>query len=155
MIETFRRAHEHQGAAIVEIYQNCNVFNDGAFDGIIKRDARAEMMIDLVHGEPITFGADNQRGVVMDRGGARIAEIADVGMDAVAIHDENAPSAAAFALAQLASDRMSPTPFGVFRSVTEPEYAQAVSAQLAAANEQQGAGDLAALLRSGATWEVE
>ena len=65
MMETFRAAHDHRGASFVEIYQNCNVFNDGQFNDITKKQARDEMMIDLVHGEPIRFGADRQRGVVM------------------------------------------------------------------------------------------
>ena len=156
MINAFQRAHEHNGAALVEIYQNCNVFNDGAFDAITKRAARDEMMIDLVQGEPILFGAEQQRGVVMDNGIARVADVADVGMDAVLVHDEaESNPSIAFALSQLANDRVSPTPFGVFRDVDAPEYAEAVGGQLVAANEQNGPGDLSALLRSGATWEVE
>ena len=155
MMDVFRRAHEHKGAAFVEIYQNCNVFNDGAFASIVKRDARAEMMINLVHGEPILFGAERQRGVVFEHGVARIAEVADVGESAIAIHDEHHPNpTVAFALSQLANDRESPTPFGVFRDVQTPEYSEAVTNQLLAANERQGPGDLATLLRSGATWEV-
>src|SRR5438309_5900979 len=65
MMETFRRAHEHEGAAFVEVYQNCNVFNDGAFETITTKDARAEMLIELEHGQPIRFGAERQRGVVL------------------------------------------------------------------------------------------
>ncbi len=72
MIETFRRAHEHRGASIVEIYQNCNVFNDGAFDAITKRSNRSAKMIDLVDGQPIRFGEDNELGVVIDADGARV-----------------------------------------------------------------------------------
>ncbi|HEY4376813.1 MAG TPA: 2-oxoacid:ferredoxin oxidoreductase subunit beta, partial [Acidimicrobiales bacterium] len=66
MIETFRRAREHKGAALVEIYQNCNVFNDGAFETITKRANRDDMLIPLVHGEPIRFGADKEKGVMVD-----------------------------------------------------------------------------------------
>jgi len=58
MIEMFRRAHEHRGAAFVEVYQNCNVFNDGAFEGVTAKEARAEMLIELKDGEPIRFGAE-------------------------------------------------------------------------------------------------
>src|SRR6201984_1709723 len=65
MIEVFRRAYEHRGGAFVEVYQNCNVFNDGAFDAILNKDARPEMLIDLRHGEPIRFGADREMGIVM------------------------------------------------------------------------------------------
>src|SRR3979490_385604 len=60
MLETFRRAHDHHGAAFVEIYQNCNVFNDGAFETITSKEHRADMLIPLQHGQPIRFGADNE-----------------------------------------------------------------------------------------------
>ncbi len=84
MMETFKRAHDHPGAAFVEIYQNCNVFNDGAFEGITARDNRAEMLIPLEHGEPIRFGADLQHGVVMGSDGKlRVVDVADVGADAL------------------------------------------------------------------------
>ena len=67
MMDVLRRAHEHEGAAFVEIYQNCNVFNDGAFETITAKDLRADMLIDLKHGEPIRFGADMERGVDAER----------------------------------------------------------------------------------------
>ena len=157
MIETFRAAHEHHGAAFVEIYQNCNVFNDGQFNDITKRSVRDEMMIDLVHGEPILFGAERQRGVMMGSDGfLRIVEVADVGLDAILTHDRHHrfPSLA-FALARLNTDDRSPTTFGVFRDVDRPEYASGVASQLAAASESKGPGDLSALLRSLGTWVVD
>jgi 2-oxoglutarate ferredoxin oxidoreductase subunit beta len=156
MMETFRAAHDHRGASFVEIYQNCNVFNDGQFDGVTKRNVREEMMIDLVHGQPIRFGVDGQRGVIMKSDGQLgIVEVAEVGEDRLLVHDaaRHDPSLA-FALARLSYDDHSPTPFGVFRSVERTEYASAVSAQVAAASERSGPGDLAALLRSNGTWTV-
>jgi 2-oxoglutarate ferredoxin oxidoreductase subunit beta len=155
MIEVFRRAHEHNGASLVEIYQNCNVFNDGAYGSITKRDARSEMMINLVQGEPIRFGAENQRGVVMRDGQAVVVDVADVDESELMVHNEANPNATpAFALSHLASDNHSPTPFGVFRAVAGAEYGEAVNHQLLQANEQRGPGDLKDLLRSGATWTV-
>ena len=70
MMETFRRAHQHKGASFVEIYQNCNVFNDGAFDQITGKDNRADMLIPLSHGEPIRFGAEGEHGVVLHPDGS-------------------------------------------------------------------------------------
>jgi len=155
MMDTIKRAHDHQGASIVEIYQNCNVFNDGAFGQITAKSARDEMLIDLRHGEPILFGADRQRGVVLDGGGVRLAEVADVGMDAVLVHDETRPDPSiAFMLSRIATGPHEPTPVGVFRAVGRDEYGSRVNQQLAAAQEQRGPGDLHDLLRSGATWEV-
>ena len=155
MIEIFRRAHAHKGASFVEIYQNCNVFNDGAYDPILKRANRPDMMIDLVDGEPIRFGADNEKGVTTAGGSARVVDVAEVGDDAIAVHDEAAADpSVAFAISQLAHDNHSPTPFGVLRDVSRGEYADAVNSQLLTANDRSGPGDLAALLRSGATWSV-
>lgn len=157
MMETFRAAHAHNGASFVEIYQNCNVFNDGQFDGVTKRTARTEMMIDLVHGQPIRFGADGHRGVVMNPDGRlEIVEVADVGEDRLLVHDAHREDPSlAFALARLSSDDVSPTPFGVFRAVERTEYAGAVSAQVAAASDRHGPGSLGDLLRSNGTWTVD
>ena len=71
MQATFRRAHEHRGASFVEVFQNCNVFNDGTFEELTTRDRRADMLISLADGEPIRFGADLERGVVQRSDGAR------------------------------------------------------------------------------------
>ncbi len=155
MQEMFRRAHEHKGSAIVEVYQNCNVFNDGAFNAITKRDARAQMLIELTHGEPVVFGEDRERGVQMIDGVATIVDVADVGLEVIHVHDEQAPDpAVAFALSRLADDRESPTPIGVFRSVQREEYGDAVDAQIDRAVEAKGPGDLHTLLRTLPTWEI-
>jgi 2-oxoglutarate ferredoxin oxidoreductase subunit beta len=132
------------------------VFNDGQFDDVTKRSVRDEMMIDLVHGQPIRFGVDGHRGVVMGSDGQlRLVEVADVGEDALLVHDAYRPEPSlAFALARLSSDDHSPTPFGIFRQFERQEYAGAVSAQLAAASERKGPGNLSDLLRSNGTWHV-
>ncbi|NQY55535.1 MAG: 2-oxoacid:ferredoxin oxidoreductase subunit beta [Ilumatobacteraceae bacterium] len=156
MIETFRAAHAHNGASFVEIYQNCNVFNDGQFADVTKKNVRDEMLIDLVDGEPIVFGGERQRGVVMGSDGQlRLVDLADVSLEDVLVHDasRNDPSLA-FALARLSTDDHSPTPFGVFRDVEGPEYATAVADQVLDASERRGPGDIEALLRSNGTWTV-
>jgi len=154
MQDMFRRAHAHRGAALVEVYQNCNVFNDGAFNALTKRDVRDAMLIDLKHGEPVCFGDDNERGVIVADHGAEIVEVADVGLDRIHVHDETADRGVAFALSRLAEDRESPTPIGVFQAIDRQEYGDSVSAQLAAAQEAAGPGDLDALLNSLPTWDV-
>ena len=157
MQETFRAAHAHQGASFVEIYQNCNVFNDGQFNDITKKNSREEMMIDLVHGEPITFGVDRSRGVMQGSDGfLKLVDVADVGLDNILVHDAHAerPSLA-FALARLNDDDHSPTPFGVFREVDRTEYAQAVSDQVVESSNAKGPGDLRDLLASNGTWTVD
>ena len=157
MMATFRAAHDHQGAAFVEIYQNCNVFNDGQYNDITKRSVREEMMIDLVHGEPILFGADNHRGVMMgDDGYLRLVEVSEVGIERILVHDaHNRFPSLAFALARLNTDDHSPTPFGVFRDVERPEYRTQVQQQLDHELERKGPGNIADLLRSNGTWTVD
>jgi len=156
MQETFRRAHEHKGAAFVEIFQNCNVFNDGAFELITKRDARGKMLIQLRDGEPITFGEDQERGVMMNAAGVvEIVEVADVGIERLLVHNEKNPDpSVAFALSRLANSPTMPTPVGVFRAVERPEYSEMANEQVTRSESESGPGDLAALLRSNPTWEV-
>ena len=156
MTETFRRAHAHRGSSFVEVYQNCNVFNDGAFAAVTAREARPNMLIDLKHGEPIRFGADGQHGVLLNaRGETEIVDVADVGEDRLLVHDEHRDDPSlAFALSRLADTPTVPTPVGVFRDVERPIYEGEVQRQLVGAQEQRGPGDLEALIGSGATWEV-
>ncbi|MDA8366124.1 MAG: 2-oxoacid:ferredoxin oxidoreductase subunit beta [Actinomycetota bacterium] len=157
MMETFRRAHEHRGASFVEIYQNCNVFNDAAFEGITGKDHRAEMLIPLEHGQPIRFGADGEHGVVLRSDGTvHIVDVAEVGEDQILVHDAHRDNPGlAFQLSRLSRGPFEPTPIGVFRDVERPEYGTQMSDQMAAAEARRGGkGDLAALLRSGSTWTV-
>ncbi len=156
MTETFRRAHAHQGSSFVEVYQNCNVFNDGAFAAVTAKEARPNMLIDLKHGEPIRFGAEGQHGVVLNaRGETEVVDVADVGEDRLLVHDEHRDDPSlAFALSRLADTPTVPTPVGVFRDVERPIYEGEVQRQLVGAQEQRGPGDLEALIGSGATWEV-
>jgi 2-oxoglutarate ferredoxin oxidoreductase subunit beta len=157
MMEVFRRAHDHKGASFVEVYQNCNVFNDGAFEQVTGKAQREEMLIELRHGEPIRFGAEGHMGVVMEsQGSLRLVEVADVGEEALLVHDEQREDPGlAFALSRLSRGPYEPTPVGVFRSVERHDYGSLVDAQLLEAQSRKGPGDLEALLRSGTTWTVD
>ena len=153
--EMLQAAYEHDGAALIEIYQNCNVFNDKAFVQLTGRQERDANRINLVPGQPIRFGADNERGVVLDATGARVVAVADVGEAAIHVHDptQSDPSAA-FALSRLSHGPYGPTPIGIFRSVNRPAYDGLVQQQLAEAQAKRGPGELGELLRSGGTWMV-
>jgi 2-oxoglutarate ferredoxin oxidoreductase subunit beta len=157
MTEAFRRAHEHEGSAFVEVYQNCNVFNDGAFEGITAKETRADMLIELRHGEPVRFGADNERGVILNEfGECEIVNVADVGEDKLLVHDETRQDPAlAFALSRLSFAPTMPTPIGVFRAVNRPTYEAEVQRQVMNAVERQGPGDLKKLIATGATWTID
>ena len=153
--ETLRAAAQHKGASLVEIYQNCNVFNDGAFDAVRVKGQRELNQIRLEHGEPIRFGAEGERGVVRGPGGLELADVAEVGEDALLVHDAHRrdPSLA-FELAHLAERPTGPTPVGVFRDIERPVYGEQFAAELAENRAQVGMDDLRELLHSGDTWTV-
>ncbi len=155
MMETIRRAYLHQGAALVEIYQNCNVYNDGAFDLITSKDARPKMLIQLTHGEPIRFGPEGEWGwLTAEDGSARVVEVSEVREDRLVVHDERREDPSlAFALSRLALGPTAPTPVGVFRAAERPrlrEHGQ--SASWRRPPRIEGREIWPALLRSGSTW---
>ncbi len=156
LTETLRQAAAHRGSAFVEIYQNCPVFNDHAFDALTDKETKTLNQIRLEHGSPIAFGPDRERGVVQRPDGRlEVVQVADVGVDGLLVHDAHRhdPSLA-FALAHLAERPTGPTPIGIFRAVERPVYGEAMDEQLALAREKLGAGDLDALLHAGDTWVV-
>src|SRR5213080_3602841 len=152
--DVLRAAAAHKGAALIEIYQNCNVFNDGAFDAVRERSRREENQIRLEHGQPIRFGKEARNGVVRRADGhLELAEAPDE--DELVVHDAHAENPSlAFALAQLAPAPTGPTPIGVFRAVDRPVYAETLMAERTAAREKVSDEDLERLLRSGSTWTV-
>ncbi|CAB4872596.1 unannotated protein [freshwater metagenome] len=156
MQETFRRAHEHKGSSLVEVYQNCNVFNDGTFEGITSKENRGSMLINLKHGAPVIFGGEQEFGVFRNADGSVFTDrISDSNRSAIITHDENVEDpAAAFAIARLTHSNREPTPMGVFRDVNRTEFGAATTAQIASAQALKGTGDLASLLRSNGSWTI-
>jgi 2-oxoglutarate/2-oxoacid ferredoxin oxidoreductase subunit beta len=156
LTEVLRKAAAHRGTAFVEVYQNCNIFNDGAFDELKDADTRADHQIRLEHGQPIRFGADGEKGVKLTgEGRVEIVDVAEVGEDALLVHDEHRKEPSlAFMLSRLAHSTHKPTPIGVFRDVDRPVYDELMAEQLEAATAKQGRGDLAKLLHGGDTWQL-
>jgi 2-oxoglutarate/2-oxoacid ferredoxin oxidoreductase subunit beta len=153
LTEVLRRAARHKGAAFVEILQNCNIYNDGAFDAVREDQPNR---IYLEHGKPIRFGSDAERGVVRRvDGSCEVVEVDDVGEETLLVHDEHSPEPSlAFALSRLTLQTVGTTPVGVFRDVESPVYDELMAAQLETAREKSGPGDLAALLHAGDTWSI-
>ncbi|MBJ6613720.1 2-oxoacid:ferredoxin oxidoreductase subunit beta [Streptomyces sp. I4(2020)] len=158
LTEVLRQAADHPGTALVEIYQNCNIFNDGAFEVLKDRRQAEEAVIRLEHGQPIRFGADNGKGVVRDpaTGDLKAVTVTPGNEADILVHDaHNASPTTAFALSRLADpDTLHHTPIGVFRSVDRPVYDTLMADQLDTAVDQHGKGDLAALLTGNDTWTV-
>jgi 2-oxoglutarate ferredoxin oxidoreductase subunit beta len=154
LTEVLRQAAAHPGAAFVEIYQNCNVFNDGAFDLLRDKPQGVHNQIRLVHGEPIVFDDGTRCVRVGENGRLEIASVADSDPASIVVHDVHGRPSLAFALAHLSMGPTEPTCIGVFREVQKPTYGEAVHGQLEQAKERHGQGDLAALLNGGDTWTV-
>ena len=148
--------YEHHGAALLEIYQNCNVFNDKAFIQLTGKEERDENRINLEPGQPIVFGPDNEYGIIINLEGAQVVRVADVGIDAIKVHDPADPNPGiAFALSRISHGPYGPTPIGIFRQVERASYGDGVRQQLVDAQARRGPGDLAKLIASGGTWTVE
>jgi 2-oxoglutarate ferredoxin oxidoreductase subunit beta len=156
LTSVLRAAAEHEGTALVEIYQNCNIFNDGAFELLKDRDSAQEWAIRLEHGQPITFGADSSRGVVRSADGTlRVAEVAEVGRENLVVHDAYTDDPAyAFSLSRLSSQDLRYTPLGVFRSVSRPTYDEQLRTQISTA-QASGGSDLQKLLTGSDSWTVD
>jgi 2-oxoglutarate/2-oxoacid ferredoxin oxidoreductase subunit beta len=160
-----RQAAQHRGAALVEIYQNCPIYNDGAFDVLKDHEHGQARMIELEQGKPIRFGPPGEDGLGThgvlrgENGLLRVAEVAEVGADAVLRHDAQAvdPSLQ-FALSRLDDSEMLHVPMGVFRNVDRPTYDDLVRGQVdaavTAAGGPAGDDDLATLLTGPDTWTV-
>ncbi|OEU85192.1 2-oxoacid:ferredoxin oxidoreductase subunit beta [Streptomyces abyssalis] len=163
LTSTLQAAADHHGTALVEIYQNCNIFNDGAFEVLKDKQQAQEAVIRVEHGEQIRFGAPGEdglgsKGVVRDpaTGDLRVVDVAEEGTDALVVHDAHADSpTTAFALSRLADpETLHRTPIGVLRDVRRPVYDTDMNTQLEAAVENHGKGDLGALLAGNDTWTV-
>jgi 2-oxoglutarate/2-oxoacid ferredoxin oxidoreductase subunit beta len=147
LTDVLRAAAAHKGAAIIEILQNCNIYNDGAFDSVREHK---ENRLYLRAGQPVVWG---DKGVRIGADGS--AEIVPADSEGLLVHDPgHVEPSVAFALSRLTWDTVGAVPMGVFRDVERPVYDEGVAEQIRAAKEKQGEGDLAALLASGDTWTI-
>ncbi len=162
-------AAAHRGTSLVEIYQNCPIFNDGAFDAIKNNDTKADAIIPLVHGAPIRFGtptdSGGSKGLVRDTetGGVKVVSVGpqadQVREDQILVHDAHSPDPTmAFAISRLTdSGYLNQSPIGIFRQVERPTYDDQARAQISAAQDAAPGGAserLAALINGGDTWTV-
>ena len=155
MTEVLRQAAAHKGAAFVEIYQNCNIFNDGAFDLLRDKAQAPHNQIRLVHGEPVIFDEGHKCVRVGANGRLEIAAVADTDPSSVVVHDVHGRPSLAFAMAHLSAGPTEPTCIGIFREVERSTYGEAVHEQIRASIERSGPGRLEDLLTMGDTWTVD
>jgi 2-oxoglutarate ferredoxin oxidoreductase subunit beta len=153
LTSVLRAAAAHPGTAFVEIFQNCNIFNDGAFDALKDRAKRDDHTLKLAHGQPLVFGADLDKGIRRSASGS--LEVCSATDPDVLVHDANADDPTlAFALSRLTGESAGVTPIGVFRDVDVPTYDEKMATQIDDAKARQGDGDLMALIAGNETWKI-
>jgi 2-oxoglutarate/2-oxoacid ferredoxin oxidoreductase subunit beta len=152
--EVLKAAAKHEGAAFVEIMQNCNIFNDGAWNHLLEKDVRDERLVDLQPGKPVRFGANLEKGVRLKGLDLEVFDVTpETEKDLVVWDPTVANPAIAFMIAHFVEGKQ-PTPIGVFRDVKAPVFDRALNDQIAQARAKRGEGDLDALLDSGDVWDV-
>lgn len=156
--EMIRRAHGHPGTSLLEVYQNCNVFNDGAFATFTERATKSDSVLVVEHGKPLLFGAEKRKGIRIDDYKPIVVDLDESGLSEsdLWIHDETDLSKANL-LARFFDDPREgglPRPFGVFYAVERPCLENLVHTQLNHAVERSGPGDMDKILRGDATWEI-
>ncbi|HEY8666947.1 MAG TPA: 2-oxoacid:ferredoxin oxidoreductase subunit beta [Tepidisphaeraceae bacterium] len=148
------RAAKHKGTAFVEIYQNCNIFNDGAFDYATDKGTKSDTTIYLEHGKPLVFGKEQEKGIRLHGLNPEVVSLKDVSRDDLLIHDERAPEPSlAFLLSRMRYPDF-PEPLGIFRDIEQERYGEMVHAQVEEAIKTRGPGDLQKLLKGTETWTV-
>ncbi len=150
------RAAEHRGTSFIEIYQNCVVFNDGAFDYATDRNIRSDALLELEHGKPMVFGKDKNKGIRLRGMDPEVVTLGEGASETdLLVHDEAAaePSLAYF-LTRMHYPAF-PEPIGVFRCVDRPRYDEMLNEQVHQAIEKQGPGSLQKLFTSSETWTVK
>jgi len=154
--ETLTAAARHRGAAFVEIYQNCNIFNDGAFEYMTPKTLRDDNQIALEHGQPLVFGKDHDKGIRLRGLEPEVVRLSDPGVrrEDLLVHDARAANPSlAFVLSRMTPPAF-PTPIGIFRQVEVPTFDAGMNQQLADVKASKGEGKLESLIHAGDTWTV-
>ncbi len=154
--QTLKRAAEHRGTAFVEVYQNCNIFNDGAWKYATDRQVKSDNVIELEHGKPLIFGKNRDKGIRLNGLDPEVVELGKgITEDDLLFHDERAPEPSlAYLLSRLRNEDGFPEPIGVFRAVDKPKYDDELNKQIDDVRSASGEGDLEELFNSGDTWTV-
>ncbi len=153
----FKRAHEHHGTSFVEIYQNCNVFNDGAFEIFTEKSSKKEETLFIEHGKPLIFGQNQEKGVKLDGFKPVIVNVSETSANDLWIHDERDEMKATL-LTRFFDDPKKeghlPRPFGIFYVEDRTAYEDAMTAQIDETKKSRGEGDVDALLKGRSTWTI-
>ena len=151
-----KRAAEHKGTSFVEIYQNCNVFNDGAFFAFTEKETKSDTVVFLEHGKPLVFGKDGDKGIKLDGFSPVVVSLTDGShtVNDLLVHNET-DSTLAFILANMTYNPDLPRPVGIFLAIDRPRYEVEMEKQIDSAISKRGRGSLEKLLNSGDTWVIQ
>lgn len=153
LVSMLKRASEHKGTSVLEVYQNCNVFNDGIWDYAKDKKNKLDSTVELEHGKPLVY-SQGTKGIRLNGFSPEVVDLENVAQDDLLFHDEKAESnQLAFLLSRMRHPEF-PEPIGVFRAIDRPTYDDSINAQVADARSEKGEGDLAKLFTSGDTWTV-
>lgn len=155
--EMIKRAAEHKGTAFIEIFQNCNIFNDGAFSLLTDKATKEDHILYLEQDKPMVFGKEKNKGIKLEGLDPVVVDLNDGkhSVNDILVHDEfDKSQARTFMLAHLTDSPEMPTPIGVFHQIKKPTYNDGVDEQIKKVTEKKGKGDLEKVLFSGNTWEV-
>lgn len=155
MQATLKRAAEHKGTSFVEVYQNCNVFNDGAFFRFTEKETKDESVVFLEHGKPLVFGKEREKGVRLNGFTPEVVSLKDGKWSAndLLVHNEK-DTTLSFILADMTYKPNLPRPVGIFLAIQRPTYEAEMARQISFAKEKRGEGDMTKLLNSGETWVI-
>jgi 2-oxoglutarate/2-oxoacid ferredoxin oxidoreductase subunit beta len=155
MNDLFKRAQQHKGVAFVEIYTNCIIYNNKAFDEYTSKDTRKDRTVNLEHGQPLVFGNNYDKGIKLDGFKPTVVSLSngDYSTSDLLVHDEK-DSTLALILARMADNPELPRPMGVFQSEERPSYDEKVEWQINNEIEKKGEGDVEMLLRGEEYWQV-
>tara|TARA_A100001011_G_scaffold103101_2_gene108856 strand:+ start:8010 stop:9023 length:1014 start_codon:yes stop_codon:yes gene_type:complete len=150
----YKESHEHKGSSFIEVYQNCNIFNDGAFSVLTDRDTKLDNVIYLNHGEPMKFGfKDNPKGIILDGFKLKVVSLDNCSENDLLVHDKFDKNLAML-ICEMTYDESLPTPFGVFYVESKPTYDEMFSKQIDGQVESKGKGKLKDLIYTNDTWVI-
>jgi 2-oxoglutarate/2-oxoacid ferredoxin oxidoreductase subunit beta len=151
-----KRAHDHKGTSFIEIYQNCNVFNDGAFFQFTEKETKDDNVIFLEHGKPLIFGKEKNKGIRLNGFTPEVVSLIDgkLSVNDLLVHNEK-DTTLSFILADMTYHSHLPRPVGIFLSLERPTYESEMQRQITFAKEKRGEGDIVKLLNSGETWTIQ
>jgi 2-oxoglutarate/2-oxoacid ferredoxin oxidoreductase subunit beta len=153
LASTVVRAAEHHGFSFIDVLQNCNIFNDGAFFLYTEKETKPDNTVFIEHGKPLVFGKDNNKGIKLDGFRPKVVSLEDFSVNDLLVHDETSKELA-FILAHMTDMPGYPMPLGVFLNIDRPVLEDDMKKQIDKAIEKSGRGDLNSLFREGNTWEI-